>query len=386
MVAGLAEVGEVDFLCAASLPPRPEDPPPEGLRYLRLQPRRTGRVERALAWLRTDLPRAQLVADVSEVTPAAAEWVAGRSYDAAYFSHLHAWRIHHHLAAGVPTIVDLDNLDHLVIRAARTRRPVGAPLAEQAKWLALQPVDLVDERRTERLQRRCGEAVDAVTLCSRLDVERSGLRNAHVIANGYERTTEPPRERDGATFLFVGALGYPPNADAVRWFVREVLPAVREHRPEATVRIVGGGEASVRDLADRPGVEVLGRVADIGTELARATVAVVPIRSGSGTRLKVVEALANRLPVVATTVGVEGIDVVDGVHALVADDAGSFGAACRRLLDRPELRVALADSGERLWEERYRWSAIRRDLGQLVGAVVAGGQAPGIGSRTTAGE
>jgi glycosyltransferase involved in cell wall biosynthesis len=225
-----------------------------------------------------------------------------------------------------------------------------------------------------------------VTLCSRLDVERSGLPNAHVVANGYERTVAPPPERGGATFLFVAALGYPPNADAARWFVREVLPSVQAHHPDATVRIVGGNEGSVRDLAARPGVEVLGRVPDIRTELDRATVAVVPIRSGSGTRLKVVEALANRLPIVSTSVGVEGIDVVDGVHALVADDAASFAAACSRLLDEPELRAALADAGEALWEDHYRWSTIRRELGELVVGVAAGGQAPGIGSRTTAGE
>jgi glycosyltransferase involved in cell wall biosynthesis len=102
--------------------------------------------------------------------------------------------------------------------------------------------------------------------------------------------------------------------------------------------------------------------------------------------LKVVEALANRLPIVATTIGVEGIDVVDGVHALVADDAASFASACSRLLEEPELRATLADAGELLWEAHYRWSAIRRELGELVAAVAAGGQVPGIGSRTTAGE
>jgi glycosyltransferase involved in cell wall biosynthesis len=174
--------------------------------------------------------------------------------------------------------------------------------------------------------------------------------------------------------LFVGALGYPPNADAVRWFVHEVLGDIRRSAPDVVLRVVGGGESAIADLRDIDGLEVLGRVADLQAELDAATVAVVPIRSGSGTRLKVLEALANRLPVVSTTLGAEGIDVVDGVHALIADDAGALARACLRLVDDAELRGELADAGEQLWVERYQWSRIRGELAELVARVA---QAPG---------
>jgi glycosyltransferase involved in cell wall biosynthesis len=366
MLAGLGEAGEVDFLCVASAPApgRVEALPPEGVRMLRLAPRIRSKVERLRLWLTSGLPRSQLSADVSTLDGAIREWLGDRTYDLVYFSHIHAWLLHGHLL-DAPVVVDFDNLDDLVIRAARTSRPVGAGWERLAKWAAMQPVDLDDERRMARLQRRCASEVDVVTLCSALDAQRSGLANAVAVGNGYDRTTTPPATRAGSRLVFVGALGYPPNADAVRWFVHEVLGDIRRSASDAVLRVVGAGEAAVEDLRGIEGVEILGRVDDLQPELDAATVAVVPIRSGSGTRLKVLEALANRLPIVATTLGAEGIDVDDGVHALLADDAPSFALACLRLVEDAELRAGLADAGERLWEECYRWSRIRTELAGL---------------------
>ena len=108
-----------------------------------------------------------------------------------------------------------------------------------------------------------------------------------------------------------------------------------------------------------PGVTVTGAVDDLHEEMLLADVAVVPIRFGSGTRLKVVEALANRIPVVTTTVGCEGIDVVDGEHVLIADDAAAFADACVRLAHDRVVRERLVDAGAELFESNYQWSTIR---------------------------
>jgi glycosyltransferase involved in cell wall biosynthesis len=380
MVAGLADADDVDFLCVASpaAAGRVEAPPPEGVRTLRLAPRIRSKVERLRLWLTSGLPRSQLSADVSALDGSIRDWVADHTYDLVYFSHIHAWLLHGHLV-DAPAVVDFDNLDDLVIRAARTSRPSGAGWAGLAKWIAMQPIDLVDERRMARLQRRCAAEVEVVTLCSPLDARRSGLANAVTVGNGFDRTSAPPASRSGATLLFVGALGYPPNADAVRWFVHEVLGHVRLAAPHVVLRVVGGGEAALDGLRGIDGVEILGRVDDLQAELDAATVAVVPIRSGSGTRLKVLEALANRLPIVATHLGAEGIDVVDGVHLLLADDAPAFARACLRLVEDAQLRAELADAGERLWDERYRWSRIRGELAALARRVAgadAAAQAP----------
>ncbi len=120
-----------------------------------------------------------------------------------------------------------------------------------------------------------------------------------------------------------------------------------------------------------PGVDLVGPVEDLQAELGRADVAIVPIRVGAGTRLKVVEALANHLPLVTTTVGCEGIDVTDDVSARLADDAEGFAAACVELLGDPGARQRLADAGAALFAERYEWSAIQADVAALAGRVAA---------------
>ena len=106
-----------------------------------------------------------------------------------------------------------------------------------------------------------------------------------------------------------------------------------------------------------PAVTVVGTVPAMEPELARADVAVVPIRYGSGTRLKILESFAHRVPVVSTTIGAEGLEVVDGVHLLLADDPDAFAAACQRLLTEPDLRKRLVDAAEELYRERFERSA-----------------------------
>ena len=246
------------------------------------------------------------------------------------------------------------------------------------RWAVSRGFDLVDERRWDRLQRRCAEGSERVVVCSDLDLQRARVPNAVVVPNGCDEpgggegaADRRALRRASPTFLFVGALDYEPNTEAVEWFVREVFPVVRTRLPDATVRIVGRGRASVAWVAGEAGVELVGSVDDLQAELSGADVSIVPIRVGAGTRLKVVEALANRLPLVTTTVGCEGIDVVDGRHALVADDAADFAAACVRLAGDGELRQRLADAGHQLFASRYDWDRIEADVAQLAVDVVS---------------
>jgi glycosyltransferase involved in cell wall biosynthesis len=151
----------------------------------------------------------------------------------------------------------------------------------------------------------------------------------------------------------------------MEWFLRDVWPLVRAGRPDAVVRIVGRGGEALGAAVDAPGVELLGQVPDLGAALARADVAIVPIRVGAGTRLKVVEALAHRLPMVTTTVGCEGIDVVAGDSALIADDPSTFAGSVVRLLADGDLRQRLADRGAELFEDSYTWAGIRSRVSDL---------------------
>jgi len=156
--------------------------------------------------------------------------------------------------------------------------------------------------------------------------------------------------------LFVGHFGHPPNVDAIRFLVDDVLPRIG--RP-VRLRIVGHAAPPVVQALARPGtVEIVGPVPDLRPALSAARVVVAPVRFGTGMRSKVLEALAMGRPVVTTTVGAEGLGADAGRHLLVADDATAFAASIRRLLDDDALAARVGAAGRRLVEERFDWDPI----------------------------
>jgi glycosyltransferase involved in cell wall biosynthesis len=234
--------------------------------------------------------------------------------------------------------------------------------------------DRLDERRWNRLLPELCRGADVVVVCSALDRDRIG-GGAVVVPNGYDAPPAlPPRRHHAAAVLaFVGGMDYPPNADAAEFAAREVLPLVRVTRPDAELWLIGHvpSGSPVSRLARLPGVRMRGHVDDISVELAEVDVAVAPIRFGGGTRIKILEAFAHRVPVVATTVGCEGLAVADGSTLLVADDAAGFAAACLRLLADPSLRARIVAEAAAVQLRCYRWEATREAVARLVGQLVA---------------
>jgi glycosyltransferase involved in cell wall biosynthesis len=370
MVAALAEAGPVDLFVAHHPRVTNFPDPPVEVRLTLVPTEATSRGQKVFRWLAERQPRIMLDRTCEGPRRALAAELAANTYDVVCVSHVDTWWYFRDLLPG-PVAVDLDNLEHLKSRDGRRVRPTGASFAVIAKWWATQPFERIDEARMERLQHDCARAVDLVALCSELDVARSEMRNAVEVPNGYELRWEPRSSTDvtdphAPVFSFVGLQSYFPNADASRWMATVVLPRIRESIPGARFRIVGRGGETLSGLASLPGVTVTGTVDDLREELFRADVAVVPIRFGAGTRLKVVEALANRIPVVTTTVGCEGIDVVDGEHVLVADDAVAFADACVRLTKDGGLRNRLAEAGAKLFESTYQWSTIHERFVSLL--------------------
>jgi glycosyltransferase involved in cell wall biosynthesis len=171
------------------------------------------------------------------------------------------------------------------------------------------------------------------------------------------------------SLIFTGSLRYTPNHDAVTWFLDEIFPSVRAKVP--AVRLTITGDAGPQAPRPDPSVVLTGRVPDVRSLLAASAVSLAPIRVGGGTRLKILEAMALRTPVVATTKAVEGIDVRDGEHLLIADTPQQFAEAVCRVLRDPAGAREMADRAWRLFHARYDARVVVPEFLRLVDRAVA---------------
>lgn len=244
---------------------------------------------------------------------------------------------------------------------------------ERTETLQQRALLALDHAKTKRYERRFARAADVVFVTS--SVERAFLRTLSGVEaveapNGVDTSAfvpVPEVAEDAKRVLFVGPLTSQANIQAMEWFAREVLPLLVRRVPEVQIDVVGT-PAEVR----WPGtIALVGGVDDVRPHLARASVSIVPIRVGSGTRYKILEALSMERAVVSTTVGAEGLGVRDREHLLLADDPGAFAAAITELLGAPDLRAALGRAGRAHVVERFDWDGIvavmERAWGNVVG-------------------
>ena len=236
-----------------------------------------------------------------------------------------------------------------------------------------------EERNSRRLEHWAAQAYDLVVTPSPQDA-RALPGNVGVVPNGvdaerFQPSPLPPEPR----LVFTGALHTLPNRDGIIWFCAEIWPRIRDQVPEARLDIVGSRPPhNVAALDQLDGVTVHADVSAVPPFLERARVAVVPLRIGSGSRLKVLEALAAGRPVVGTTIGVEGLDAVAGRHLLVEDDPDAFARAVVMLLADDDTAQGLARTGRELIDASYSWPRIGRRYADLLEGLLTGptGRAP----------
>ena len=226
-----------------------------------------------------------------------------------------------------------------------------------------------------RVERRAVQSVDAVLATSEADasVFRGwGARRVEIVPNGVDTTAVTYRApATGAGLVYLGQFGYRPNEVAAVELVHEVLPRVRERVPEATVTLVGRNAGDgVRALAGDH-VAVLGEVDSVLPYLHQAGAMVVPLHAGSGTRLKILEAMAAGTPVVSTPLGAAGIDAVDGRHLLLAETPADLAEQVVRVLTDEVLATGLSRAARTLVEERYDWSVSSATLQVLARDLLA---------------
>lgn len=319
-----------------------------------------------LRWARTGWPRAVAWREWDRAAAALAGF-ARPPYDLAWYVACGTW-LGLRGVGGRPAIVDFNDLEDVKLRTMRRlwelRREDGVP-SSLRRGLGAR-LDDVDERRWRRVELQAADSADAVIVCSELERERLGRPSAVVVPNSYEIAHAPTRAPgDEPVFTMVGLLTYPPNADAAAYFSDAVLPLVRRHLPTAVFQLVGRYDDSVGRLAGSPGVRLLGPVDDLDPVFASTSAVVVPLRAGGGTRIKILEAFARRVPVVSTPLGCEGLAARAGRELLVAESPEELAAACIRVHEDPALAASLVEQGHALWESRYRAADIRvqvRDL------------------------
>jgi len=279
----------------------------------------------------------------------AAELAGSLSPDLVVFNSLHSTPL---LAAvrgvtGAPCLLFSPNVQSTIMRlfAAHQR----GPLARLYAWDQAQKMREYEGAHAGRF--------DAVCVYSREDSD--GL--AELAPNAAIEISPMALDIDAMEMpvapdfdiLLTGSFEWRPNVDSLSWFLREIHPRILERRPGTTVRVVGPGSGTLRNRLPSPGVMFEGRVDDIAPFFRSARLLVVPLRIGSGIRVKIVQAFGARLPVVSTSKGCEGLEVEGGRHLMVADEPAEFAAAVAELLDDTDRRNALAREGRAVAERMH---------------------------------
>jgi len=167
-------------------------------------------------------------------------------------------------------------------------------------------------------------------------------------------------------------MDFRPNVDAALWFAATVLPKVRASIPAAEFVIVGQRpHARLSSLRRHDGIRIIGAVDDVRPYIAGASVYVVPMRMGGGTRLKVLEAMAMGAPIVSTSMGVDGFDVENGREVVIADDPDRFAIEVVKTIEDVERRRVLGERGRRFVEAKYDWKAIVPKMEEVYRHLVA---------------
>jgi len=328
---------------------------------------------RLMALLTSSLPDMAWRLRSEAFAQALEEMLAAREYDIVQVEGIemapYGLMVLERRAGGRPKVIyDAHNAEYLL-----QRRAFETDLHHLKRWPSA-IYSLIQWRRLARFERRVCRLADAVVAVSEADAAalRPWCRSEPlVVPNGVDVTRYHPGLGDTLplehpAIVFTGKMDFRPNVDAVLWFYDEVWPLVRREEPKAVFYIVGHSPHKALDrLRADASVRITGYVADILPYFGGADVYVVPMRIGGGTRLKVLEAMAAGLPLVSTRLGAEGIHLVEGEHALLADDPKAFAEAIVFLLRDRTRAAALGQAARAFVMAHYAWAHLTPALEAL---------------------
>lgn len=267
------------------------------------------------------------------------------------------------MTGNTPVVFFSHNVEYMIWRRLRDN---------ERSWVKRLLLD-IEWRKMRRAERHACNLAKATIAVSAEDATllQKNCVNTHIqsVNTGVDINYYTPDSavfRDPFSLVFSGSMDWHPNEDAMLYFMKDVLPKVKEQIPQTTLTIVGRHpSARLRSAALFAGVEVTGTVPDIRPWLDKAAVYIVPLRIGGGTRLKIYEALSMGKAVVSTTIGAEGLSLTDDVHLLRADTTETFTSSVVALLRNPGMQRSLGEAGRQLMEENYGWSTIAHQFESL---------------------
>jgi glycosyltransferase involved in cell wall biosynthesis len=251
-------------------------------------------------------------------------------------------------------VIDLDDLNHCKYELSSHHQPT----------LRFRLSAKVQARKWKTLEQKALDKYTAVVVCSDQDKQFLGSSDKiGIVPNGFNPPLVVPQWKspNSCRLGFIGLLTYGPNRDGLIWFRDKVWPQIRSQKPEMKLRIVGRLPLE-KDYVAADGFEYLGYVDDPTEEMQSWSAMIVPIPYGGGTRIKILDAFSKKCPIVSTTIGAHGIQVVHKKNILLADDPGEFARQCLSLSNAPERGKQLAEEGWKLFTEKYTWDEIGKSI------------------------
>lgn len=271
----------------------------------------------------------------------------------------------HHTSS--KTIFDAHNATWLILERMRTNAPA-----------LMKPIIALEAKKLRNYENRLVQKVDHVLTVTENDrqllIENPDDENLkskfHVIPIAVNtRELRPVERKEGSNqILTIGSLNYPPNADGIRWFLRDIFPEIKRQKPEANLTIIGKNPPKDFFTLASPfgdAIQITGYVEDLTPYLEKSALMVVPVLAGGGMRVRILEAFSRGIPVVTTSIGLEGIAAVNGRDAIVEDDPIEFANAVVALLDNPVEQRRLAFNARELVTTLYDWKAVLQELDKV---------------------
>ena len=269
------------------------------------------------------------------------------------------------------TVLDVENLwTRLLLRDEIAKQLINGKSKTQITHVLHNRIDHKKIARYEKRALKKFDACLAISIQEEQTIRKTAPKvKTAIIPNGVDCqifSPQPAPENTYPSLLFTGTMDWGPNADGAVYFAKTIFPRILLKKPQAIFQIVGRKPNSeVLALANLSRISVTGFVEDVRPYMTECSIFVVPLRAGSGTRLKILEAMAMGKAIVTTSIGCEGLLVENRKHLIIADTPQNFADAVLEILDRPELARKLGENGRQLVETQYDWRLISKRLEYL---------------------